>query len=502
MNGRKAHPFALLLLLAAITLASCSGPFSGGNNNHGGAANVSFTLVADTLPANPSILSFKVSINGIQLTPTAGPAITLTPAKPIVDLMRLQSDSAFLGTLTKVPAGTYTVKVSLAAPASGSTITFFNDTASSITAGSMTCVSGSVCTATLTANGTPTIASFTLTVTSSSNQGVGLDFNLKNAISLSGGALTVNFNPTSPLLTAFTLPRQNANLASGQLDLIEDFTGVVSLSGNNLTVTSPTRGALTALISGATVFDQSPAPSTLCANPPSNCAAANQIASIDAFLNADGTLSLKEFEPLTATQQDLVEGIVYLMSGATQFAMVVSDKMQAASGSLIGGLNTGDLLTVNISSSVSPFFVDTKGLAVSSTGLFEGATNTTVMHQGQAIAVHVSAFTAASGTTIASATVDAVTLRWSRLIASLNSSSTTTVNVTAVPSYFGITSASIFPTQVFTGTLGADGVTNLDGITDAGSLNSTLPVGVRVLYLDNPTHTAQFPFLAAKIRQH
>ncbi len=510
MNRRKALSFAISL--AALAVASCSGfknvvTCPGGNC--GGSATVSFTLVADTLPANPSILSFKVSITGIQLTPAAGSAITLTPATPVVDLMRLQSDGAFLGSLASVPAGTYTVTVSLSTPASGSTITFFNDTTSNITNTSPTpCVPGAVCTATLTANGNPTIASFTLTVTSSVNQGIGLNFNLKNAISISNGTLTANFNPAAPspgVLTAFTLPRQNANLGANQLELIEDFTGVVSLSGNNVTITSLTRGPLAATAVAATNFDPDPS-GTFCPRPTttlSGCVSSNQVASMDAVLNSDGTFSIREIEPLATTQQDFVEGTVYLISGQTQFGIVVTDKIQTATNSLVGGLNTGDLLTVNIPSP-QPFFVDTKGLAVpaASLGLFQGQSNTTAIHPGQNVAIHITAFTAANGATLASATADTVTLRWSRLIAGLTSASTTTVNVNAVPSYFGVTPASGFPTQVFSGTLGADGITNLDGVTDAGSLNSGLPIGLRVLYLENSTNSAQFPFMAAKIRQH
>jgi hypothetical protein len=505
MNRRKALPFPLLL--AVLALPSCSGPKTSCTTNctTGSNATVSFTLVADTLPANPSILSFRVSITGIQIKPTTGSALTLTPATPVIDLMRLQSDTVFLGSLTNVPAGNYTVQVSFATPAFGSTITFLNDTSSNITNASPTpCVPGAVCTAALTASGNPTVSSFTFTANALGTQGIGLDFNLKNAITLSGGVLTVNFNPAAPspgVLSAFTLPRQFANLGSNQLELLEDFTGVVTLSGNNVTIASNTRGTLTATNNSSSFFDASP-DGTICPTPGSftTCVKPGQIASVDAFLNSDGTLSFKEYEPLVATQQDLVEGIVYIVS-TTQFGIVVTDKTQAATGSLIGGLNTGDLLTVNIPSP-RPFFVDTKGLAVppASAGLFQGGTNTTVIHPGQTISVHVTTFTAASGTTIASVIADTVTLRWSRLIAALTSSSTTTVNVDAVPSYFR--STSVFPTQVFTGTLGADGVTNLDGVTDAGSLNTSLPVGLRVLYLENSTNSAQFPFMAAKVRQH
>ncbi|MGB4784423.1 MAG: hypothetical protein WAQ77_06895, partial [Candidatus Acidiferrum sp.] len=348
MNRNKA--LLLFLLLASFSLAACSGPTTVCTVNCGGGGNatVSFTLVADTLPANPSILSFKVTIVGITLTPTTGTAQTFTPNPAlVVDLMRLQSDTAFLGTLTNVPSGSYTVQVSLSSPV----MTFLNDTGSPITANGVTCPNNSVCTATLTAVGTPTISSFTFNATTSGLQGIEIDFKLNNAISLSSGTLSVNFNPSSPnpgVFTAFTLPRTNANLGTNQLELIEDFTGVVGISGSTVTITSPTRGTLTATSTSNSFFDPSP-DGSVCPTPATiNCVANNQIASVDAFLNTDGTLSLKEFEPLNATRQDFVEGTVYAVNTPTQFAIAVTDKVQLATNSLIGGLNTGDLLTVNI----------------------------------------------------------------------------------------------------------------------------------------------------------
>src|SRR6266852_6311161 len=503
MNRSKALSFLPVLLLVALSLAACSGPQNRCTVNcGGGTATVSLTLVADTLPPNPSILSFKVTIVSVTLTPTSGTAITFTPPSPIViDLMRLQSDTALLGSLTNVPSGSYTVQVSLSSPE----ITFLNDTSSTITANGVTCLSNHVCTATITSVGTPTIGSFTLSATSGGKQGIEFDFNLNNAISLSSGTLAVNFNPSSPspgVLTAFTLPRTNANLGANQLELTEDFTGVVSISGSSVTITSPTRGTLTATSTSNSFFDPSP-DGVICPTPSTiSCVVAGQIASVDAFLKSDGTLELKEFEPLNANQQDFVEGTVYAVNTPTQFAIVVTDKVQLATNSLISGLNTGDLLTVNITTPT--FLVDTKGLAVpaGSLGQFQGQSDTNAVHPGQTIALHVTVFVAANGTTIAAATADTVILRWSRLIATPTTASATTVNVNAVPSYFNITPASVFPTQVFSGTLGSQGVTNLDGITTAAKLIVNRPVGLRALYLENTTNSAQFPFMAAKIRQH
>src|SRR5207302_9000269 len=481
----KSFVFISILLLSSFSLASCTLHRKGGGGGGGGSgAKVSFTVVADTVPANPSLLSFKDFMTSVVLTPSSGSAQTLTPATPVVDLMRLQSDSAFLGTLTSVPSGTYTVTVAFSNPE----IVFLNDTTSTITAGTASCPSGSVCSFSLSASGTPVIPSFNFMATSSGQQGIGIDFNLKNAISLSSsGALSVNFNPSSPspaVLSAFTLPRSNSNLSGSQLDLIEDFTGVVGLNGSAVTLTSPTRGTLTASAVSATNFDPDPS-GTLCPRPTttlSACVSSGQVASMDVILDSGGTFSVQEIEPLLSSQQDLVEGIVFAIGGTTQFSIALTDKIQAATNSLIGGLKTGDLLAVTIPAS-TVFLVDTKGLAVpaASLGLFQGQTDTSAMHQGQAIAIHVTAFTAASGTTIASATADTVTLRWSRLIANTTGAAAPgQINVNNVPSYFLITSSSVFPTQVFPGTPGADGVTNLEGIAAGGTpVQSPPPVGPR-----------------------
>jgi hypothetical protein len=513
MNRYKVLSFLFVLLLAALSVAACSGLKSGCTVNCtvGGNATVSFTLVADTLPANPSILSFKVSIVGIALTPTSGTAVTLTPATPVVDLMRLQSDTAFLGALTNVPSGSYTVLVTL----TSQEITFLNDTPSSITANGASCAVNAVCTATLAAAGTPTVASFTFNATSGGQQGIELDFNLKNAISLSNGTLSVNFNPATPnpgVFSAFTLPRTNANLATNQLQLIEDFTGVVSISGNNVTITSNTRGALTAASTSASFFDPSP-DNAHCVAPGANfttCVVKGQIASVDAFLKSDGTFDLKEFEPLNQTQQDFVEGIVYAVNTPTQFTIAVTDKVPAATNPLIGGLNTGDLLTVKIGT--QPFLVDTKGFLVSNCCAgefqnFNAQTTTSAIHPGQTVAIHVSAFTAANPAatppTLAIATVDTVILRWSRFRANVVSTTSNTVNIDTLPTYFGTLATPQEVVQAFlTGALGTDGVTNLDGVAgNTSGLTAAKPVGLRVLYLQNPGNNANPVFFAAKVRQ-
>src|SRR5205823_10535527 len=128
------------------------------------------------------------------------------------------------GTFANIPANQYTgVIVSFSNPV----LTFFNDTANTLQG----CPPASGCPqVSLSAFGTSQ-ANVTFSVSSTAAAGVGIDLNLSNLLSISssGASLVVNFASTN-VLSAFTLPRAGSNLSSGQLDLIEDFTGVVSIN--------------------------------------------------------------------------------------------------------------------------------------------------------------------------------------------------------------------------------------------------------------------------------
>jgi len=207
--------------------------------------------------------------------------------------------------------------------------------------------------------------------------------------------------------------------------------------------------------------------------------------------------------------KDVVEGTVVAINqtGQTQFTIVTTDKVQAATGSLIGGLKVGDPLTVNIALNPNPFLVDTKGLMVrqnfaSVFSNFAGATNTAAIHAGQTVAVHVTGFTAATAVALASCNTDTVTLRWSRFTSTPTTQASPAFNVNGIPAYFNITPTSLFEVETFLGTPGADGVTNLEGIADVNAINDSKPVAIRALYLENSTNSAAPVFFAAKVRQH
>jgi hypothetical protein len=511
MKSYKSFVFPTLVM--CISLGSCSGlpkgnGGGGGGGGGNGTANVSLVLVADTPPLNLGLVSFKVTINGVTLTSSTGTKTNFTPNNGNgmeVDLVRLQSDSAFLGTVPSVPTGTNsTITVSFSNPQ----LAFFNGTGAAITSLTPQCPANAVCTASFTASlGAPVITSAT---TISGNMGIGIDFNLSNALVLTGTTLDVSFtnSGSTNVIGSFTLPRQNSNLAAGQLDLIEDLTGVVSVTNSAVTITPATaagRGTVTATANSNTILNADPS-NTLCTSPTqgqvSTCVSSNQAASMDAILNSDGTLTVQEIEPLLATLKDTVEGTVVFINpnNQTQFDLIVTDVIPAASATLIGSLSIGAPLTVNLSNGPT-FFVDSKGLPVANSfptnyGFFTQSINTNGLHVGQTVAVHV---TAISGST---ATVDSVTLRWSRFVATPTGVSTNSLfNVTSLPGYFGFTQANTLETEIFLGPQGTMGSTNLDGITN-GSVPGTTAAGVRALFIEDPANTLNPAFFAAKVRQH
>ncbi|MGB2655943.1 MAG: hypothetical protein WAN62_19335, partial [Candidatus Acidiferrum sp.] len=508
---KRNKPFLLAILVPALALCSCYHEFPGGGGGGGGGAttaNVSLTLVSDTLPTNIGIISLRLAISSIVLTSSTGTTSTLNTGNLIVDLARAQSDSIYLGTIANVPTGTNS---SITLQFTGGELAFYNGTGVNLT--SPTCAAGAICVASFSASGTPVI---TNSQTFTTNTGFGIDFNLANALTVTGTTLSVNLTNSgnSNVVTSFALPR-NTNLVSGQLDLIEDFTGVATVTGTSVKVVSQGaagRGTITASSSSNTVYDQDPT-QTLCPGGTTSLSGclttANEAASMDAILNSDGTFTVQEIEPLLPSPiVDTVEGTVIYINpnNLTQFEIVTSDILPAATSSKIGSLNIGDPLTVNLNN--SPFFyVDSKGLQVqnsypSSYGAFFDQTDTSALHLGQTVAVHVNSFTAANGTTPAIANgVDTVTLRWSRFIAPVAAGSTSGLfNITGLPGYFNVNQANILGVQVFLGTQGADGVTNLDGIANSSIPAATPAVGVRALYLEDPGYTLNPPFFAAKVR--
>jgi hypothetical protein len=491
MNSKRSAVF--VALAAIFVLASCSGAKNVcvTNCTVNGDASLSVTLAAVPFvpPPSTSILSFVITINSVTLTPSAGGSdvtIPLNNSTLTVDLTRLQSDSAFLGVAaSSIPAGSYNqLKLGI----TSAVVTYC-----AATSGTPGCNAGSVAQFT-TGPSTPTVNAFSLTLASNQQAGLRILINIGPALSVNSGTQAVtgiNFTAAN-VLSALTLPPGASTLAAGQQDYIEDVTGVITAaSSTSVTVQTATRGPITSTITGSTLVS----PDCLITNLQNQaCApAVGQVASIDATLNTDGTSTMLEFDPLSLTSVDLIEGIVTSEnSSSTQFQIIANDFVKANSNSKIGGLNLGDIVNVSLANLIAGFFIDGKGLPITSSS-FNGSNSATDIHTGQTVMVRVAAFTQKSGSTPASATADAVALRFTRFAAAAAGAGSLQFSIGSLPPFFG------FTTQPLLQLSNGNPITYLDGYTSNGSITSGDHLGIRALYFG--TNVAP-SFSAAKIRKN
>lgn len=487
-----------IVLASALSLGSCSGVNSHHGGGGGGSAKVFVTFTASPLtpPSSTNLLSFSVTVAGISLTPTSGGTpvnISLNNGSYSVDLTRLQSDSAFVAGSTSIAAGTYsTMTVSLTSPL----VTYCTQTT-----GAAGCTSGSVATVATGAAAAPQITTtpFPLTLTSNQTQGLAININLQNALTVSNQTVTaVNLAATN-VVTASTLPPAVSSLPSGPLSFIEDVTGVVtavSASAQSVTVKTGTRGSFTAVANSSTVFSPNCTSFSLSLNFGS-CVVQGQVASLDLQLNTDGTFTLLEYDPLATSTGDWIEGIITATpTSSTQVTLVTNEFARSTTSSVIASsFALGDPVTVTLASP-PPFAVDSKGLTVVSNSFANNA-DATVLQPGETVAVRATAFTAASGSTFTAATANFLYLRFTRVTGTVVSAAPpNTFSVQSLPPFFGpITSATV---QLSTGSPS----TNFDGINSASGLAASQTVSMSALYFGAPgtaTSSAD-PFTAAKVR--
>src|SRR5713101_8110720 len=459
---KRDHVALSLIVAGLVVLASCSG-LPRQNTGGGGNSSLSVTMT-DTPPAGVTILSFKFTLTGFTVTPSTGtPVALISGSNPVtVELTQLQADATALGTFT-IPSNTYkSVNVTVA----NADISFANQSGAAIGQ----CPNATVCEIQPAGIGNLTVstAPFPITVSSGGNIGLSLDFNLANAITS-----TVGVDFTQPnVLTAASLPISNQ--PAGQFEPIPDVVGVVQAVNAN----------------SNTVFDNF----LSCSVSNFTCLQNNMVVSADLTLNSNGTFTATEIEFEDTAPDDEITGVVFSIDATTQtnFTIVVLDKLEAASGSLIGGVSVGNLATVQLASTPS-FVVDTKGLVVpqSPLSLFQGSSNTSQMLGGQVVQVRVKTFTAASPPVNASLTTDRVRLGFSVISAPVSLTGNPNFNLGPLSPL--LANQSLLSLQVQTQLK-----TAFEGVTDVNGLAGGDNVSVRGLFF---TGTPAI-LVAAKVRKH
>jgi hypothetical protein len=339
-----------------------------------------------------------------------------------------------------------------------------------------------------------------------SNQktGVQIQFNFAKAITLSTTqpqvVSSVDLNAANVVTaSALTPTPTTSSLPTGQLDFVEDVTGVVTAAtSTSVTVRTATHGSITATANSSTFF--SPNCTSFSLPTTIGCAKLNQIASIDVTLGADGTFTLLDYDPLDTSTTDWIEGVVTSVpSSSTQFQIVANDLFQPSTGSLVGtNLPVGAPVTINLAAGAT-FGVDGRGLIVPSDATtFSSSNDTSVLRPGQTVAVRVSTFTAAAGTTPASATVNFVGLRFTRVSGSVFAVGATSVSIQSLPPFFGGTTTAEIA-ELNTAAAPSSAPTNYDGVSDGTGLTVGNTISIRALYFGK---SSAIPFTCAKVRKH
>lgn len=486
MKPHKA--FLFLILLACASLSSCYHQIGSGSGGGGGGGNGT-SLLNITVTSTPSqtfsLVDFGLQITTIGVTNTAGTVTTVIsdPLIPPAELVRLQSDSHYLGA-SHIAAGAYTNVIIHYSQPTGS---FYNSTNATF----LGCAPATVCEIPPTTpgfvGGGITIP-FSFTVTGAAGSGIDINIDLSKALTTAAG-MTFDLTQTGAVKTTL-LPR-SGQLANS-LDSLENYTGSVTAS----TTTSVTVAPFSSVgeprifkLAANVVFND---PFSICPQPPTaSCLAVNQNVSVDGVINSDATFTAYEVEflDLAPTVHEF-EGIIITPPVGGKFDMLLTNEL--------GGLFNpsvpvfpGQTVAVSLNSNAT-FFVDPKNLGISDTPL--GFLSTTDLVQGQDVLIKV--LTQTGVTLPVTITSDRIILRYSSMGGTVaTAASGTEFTLTNISPFFKDILSNSSLVQTFANATTYDGLSSLSGLAIPANAS------VRALYL-NPNSGATPGILAAKVRQH
>jgi hypothetical protein len=313
--------WAILALFFCTALAGCGGAnqFGSQNQNNGNSSVV--VAMTDTPPSLVSILSAQVTLTGATLTPGN---VSIFSGSATVDLVRLQTDVAYIATAANIPAGNFTaVTLTFANPS----LTFENDMATTIAG----CAVGSICTIVPTAM--PMSATVPLTgfsIASNGTAGLLIDVNLDNLLTAS---LDENFSAGT---TVFPFTPAGVGAPPVGAEDVVGQVGNLNPASKTFTLTNVT-GTYSLKVDGTSTFLQFPAGGA-CTTPAFACLQNNQILSVDIGILSDGSILARNILFEDADNSDTeVEGIVTgTNAGSQQFDFVIQTMSAPVSGLSIG----------------------------------------------------------------------------------------------------------------------------------------------------------------------
>ena len=326
------------MMIFCAAIAGCGGLSQYGSlpQNNGNSSVV--LAMTDSPPSLVSILSAQVTLTGATLTPGN---ISLFSGSTTVDLMRLQTDIAYLSTAANIPAGNYTaVTLTFANPK----LTIENDMAITIAGCSVASICQIVPTA---APMSATIPLSGFSIVSNSSIGLLIDVNLDNLLTTSLGedfGVGTSVTPFTPAGTG--APPVGAEDVVGQV-------GNINAANDTFTLTNASASYSLRVDTTSTFFQF---PTTACSAPGFACLQNNQIVSVDIGIQSNGSILARNIVFEDADSNDTeVEGMITSTNvGSRQFSIVI----QSMSAS-VSGLSIGQPVTVEYSTSPqTPFDID------------------------------------------------------------------------------------------------------------------------------------------------
>ena len=336
---------AVCALAAFAAFAGCGGSGQlGSGGGHSGNSTVVLAMT-DAPPSLVTILSAQVTLTGATLAPGN---VSLLSSPVTVDMVRLQTDVAYMATST-VPAGSYTsVTLTFANPL----LTFENDTGATLA----NCAVASICVitpSTTTLSATVPLTSFSTSASSASGLLVDVDLNMLLSAMLAEdfSAATTVF-PFTPGGT--TAPAGGTVLPPAGAEDVVGHVGSVTASSSTFTLANA-QTSYTLKVDSSTTFFQFPSGASCPTPPVFACLQANQILSVDIGIQPDGSLLARNIVFEDADSSDIeVEGIVTSTDAASQQFNIV---VHTISGSGTG-LAVGQKATVQYTNSQTPFVID------------------------------------------------------------------------------------------------------------------------------------------------
>jgi hypothetical protein len=295
---RSVWPIFALILCAAIAGCGAGTNQFGSLPGTGGSSSVVLAMT-DTPPTLVSVLSAQVTLTGATLAPGN---VSLLSAPATVDLVRLQTDIAYIGTAAKLSAGNFTsVTLTFANPK----LTIENDMATPIAG----CAVGMICTIVPTASPLSTTVPLTaFSIPASAATGLLIDVNLDFLLNPSLGEDFSTGTTVIPFIPAGTnAPAVGAEDVVGQV-------GNLNASAKTFTLTNAT--ATYSLKSDTTSsFFQFPIAGS-CTAQFFACLQNGQILSVDIGIQFDGSILARNivFEDPDTSDSEM-EGMINMNTG-------------------------------------------------------------------------------------------------------------------------------------------------------------------------------------------